>query len=476
MNSALPKLALLCHGLAAVAVGAGIVWLVSEVRRASRTLALIMASGLLLRFVLGLSLFWVAEHNLPVLQSLRTPDGVWTFALDSAGYLHDSTIMAEEGYFAIPAGLSPDYVVWLTAWMRLVGATAAAAPYLNLTLFALLCWLIVRTSAPTGRDRDDLPQLVTVGSFAFSPALLFHGSQALKDDLCAALLGVACVGALHLFYQHDAGGGSHRRTAGLLTVVAAAYFLAGLRGYAAGLVGCATAAAAALPWVYRSSSRRALALWSGATLVVVIGVGAVLRNGAAGEAAAARVESARQSAIALGSRALRVPDRLRHSFHKTGGNTNLAEGPVPARGEPMRPSTWMQRGRGLATGLGAIFVPMTVLQATGAVHLGMGTALRVATDVDTLFLDASILATIILLARRRVAVRWHLRYVCFALTLCLATTGFMAYIVTNFGTLFRLRVMLAVPIWMLGLAVVRGPLPDVRRVRYADVKNLFERT
>jgi len=136
--------------------------------------------------------------------------------------------------------------------------------------------------------------------------------------------------------------------------------------------------------------------------------------------------------------------------------------------------TWTARVHALITGLGAIVIPMTVLQATGAVEIGIGTGHRVAADIDTLFLDASILASLVLLTRRRAAARWHLRYVCFALVLAVTTTGLMAYIITNFGTLFRLRVMLAVPIWMLGLASFRGPLPEVRRVRYAEFANIVE--
>ncbi len=452
MDSALQFLTLAGHAVAALAVAAGIVWLFRDVRRASRTLGLIMAGGLLVRLGLGLTLFWIAERNAPVLHSLRTADGIWTFALDSAAYLHDASIMAEEGYFAIPTGFSPDYVVWLTAWMRILGTSAATAPLLNLSLFALVCWLIAKTAAPVGRDRDDLPQLVAVGSFAFSPALLLHGTQALKDDLCVALIAVSCVGALHLFsHPHDARG-RRRHAIGLLTMLTAGYLLYGLRNYTTGLIGGATVVAAAQPWTCHASMRRSVALWGGPLLIIVIAVGAGLWMGVAGGTAAVRAESSRQWAVASGAKALSVPDRLRYNFHKTGGNTNLAPGPVPAPRSAVVPLTWTARGRALVIGLGAIFIPMTLLQATGAVELGIGTGLRVAADIDTLVLDASILASLILLTRRRAAARWHLRYVCFALVLGLATSGLMAYIVTNFGTLFRLRVMVAVPIWMLGLA------------------------
>ena len=480
MDSALQFLTLLCRVAAALAVGAGIVWVYRDVRRASRTLGLILACGLLLRIGLGLTLFWIAARHAPILQWLRPPDGYGTFALDAAVYLQEASVTAGSGHVAIPAGFSPDYIVWLTAWMLMFGTSAATAPFFNLTLFALVFWLIVKTAGPVGRDREDLPQIVMAGSFAFSPALLIHGSQALKDDLCAALIAVSCVGARYLFsHQPDGNSGPRRQAIGLLTMLIAGYLLFGPRDYTVGLIGGAALLAAASPWAYRASTWRTLALRAGAVLVVAIGAGAGLWIGAAGDGVAARVESGRQLAVSSGAKALRLPDKLRHSFHKTGGNTNLAPGPVPARGSAVTVLTWPERARALATGIGAIFIPMTVLQATGAVDLGMGPGLRVATDVDTLFLDASILASLVLLVKRRAAARWHLRYVCFVLALGIATTGLMAYVVTNFGTLFRLRIMLAVPIWMLGLAVsreVQPEMPDVRRVRHTAFTNILERT
>ena len=454
--------------LAAVAVFTAIAWLCNDVRRASRTLGIIVACGLLLRIGLGLTLFWLVETDAPFLRSLRTPDGIWRFALDSAGYLHDASLAAGSGHIAPSAGFSPDYAAWLSAWMRLLGTSPVTAPLLNLTLFAIVCWLVVRTAAPTGRDADDVPQLVAVGSFAFSPALLLHGSQALKDDLCAALIAIACVGALRLFApEPEAGGRLRRRATGLLTMLAACYLLFGLRNYAVGLIGGATAVGATLPWACRRSSWRATARAGAAVLACVV-LAVALWLGAAGSTVAARAESGRLLAVKAGSKALGAPDALRHGFHKTGGNTNLVPGPVPAWRTPVPSLTVTQRARALLTGLAAIFVPITLLQATGAVELGIGRGLRLATDIDTIFLDASIAAALLLLGRRQAAARCHLRYVRFALALGIATTILMAYIVTNFGTLFRLRVMLAVPIWMLGVAVACEPLPSVQRVQDAE--------
>ncbi len=82
-----------------------------------------------------------------------------------------------------------------------------------------------------------------------------------------------------------------------------------------------------------------------------------------------------------------------------------------------------------------------------------GRGLLAITDADTLLMDLTIGAAIAVLVRRRSAIRGRLPYVCFMATLGLAAALLMAYIVTNFGTLFRLRVMASVPLWLLPLAL-----------------------
>ena len=104
-------------------------------------------------------------------------------------------------------------------------------------------------------------------------------------------------------------------------------------------------------------------------------------------------------------------------------------------------------------GLGLIFVPVSLLKALSIVEFSGGRGLLAITDVDTLFMDLTIAAVILVLLRRRSAVRDRLPYVCFAATLAIVTSVLMAYIVTNYGTLFRLRLMAAAPIWLLPLAL-----------------------
>jgi hypothetical protein len=115
----------------------------------------------------------------------------------------------------------------------------------------------------------------------------------------------------------------------------------------------------------------------------------------------------------------------------------------------------------VALGLGLIFVPVSVLRGLSIVDFTGGRGLLAITDADTLLMDLTIAAAIAVLVRRRSAIRDRLPSVCFMGTLGLAAALLMAYIVTNFGTLFRLRLMVSVPLWLLPMALshrVRSPV------------------
>ena len=74
------------------------------------------------------------------------------------------------------------------------------------------------------------------------------------------------------------------------------------------------------------------------------------------------------------------------------------------------------------------------------------------TDIDTIFLDLTMVAALALLATQFKHVK---RNWAFALTAVLVggvTAVLLGYVVTNYGTLFRLRLLAAMPIWLLPLA------------------------
>jgi hypothetical protein len=143
----------------------------------------------------------------------------------------------------------------------------------------------------------------------------------------------------------------------------------------------------------------------------------------------------------------------RAGFQRSGGGTNIAPfGPSPPEDGP---PDYLKR---FLVGVSTLFVPMTLLQLLGIVHLSGGRGLIFLTDLDTIYVDALIVATFAFLWYRWDAARARLPFVAFLLVLGITTGGLMAYVVTNFGTLFRLRMMVSLPIWLLAVAALPSTL------------------
>jgi hypothetical protein len=105
----------------------------------------------------------------------------------------------------------------------------------------------------------------------------------------------------------------------------------------------------------------------------------------------------------------------------------------------------MARLKYLATGLAAMFVPISVLKTLSIVSFAGGRGLLLITDLDTAVLDLGLGVGLFLLLLQRSAVRLSPATV-FVVVLAISTTVAMAYVVTNFGTLFRLRLLASTPL------------------------------
>ena len=86
-------------------------------------------------------------------------------------------------------------------------------------------------------------------------------------------------------------------------------------------------------------------------------------------------------------------------------------------------------------GLATYFVPLSLLNALSIVNIPIGRGLGVLADLDTVFVDATILTSLALVYLRWETARKHAPYVCFLLVLGCATV-LTAYVVSNFGTMF----------------------------------------
>jgi hypothetical protein len=136
-----------------------------------------------------------------------------------------------------------------------------------------------------------------------------------------------------------------------------------------------------------------------------------------------------------------------------------------AAGAASLPEETTSGGRleGIAVGLGAVLLPSPILGKVAGIDLHISTTARLIADADTLMFDlmgAMILWLVV--ANRRETGSLPL---VFGLVLALLVVVPLAYVMTNFGTLIRLRLLVAAPLWLLTLALAPGfaarPSPSV---------------
>jgi hypothetical protein len=136
-------------------------------------------------------------------------------------------------------------------------------------------------------------------------------------------------------------------------------------------------------------------------------------------------------------------DRRREAIGEYGGNSMLS-----------RPAGSEGRIGGLAVGLGAVVLPISLLGRAAGLDLHIGTSARLIADADTVAFDVlALLILSLMIANRRQISPPPL---VFGLALALLVALPLAYVMTNYGTLIRLRLMVAAPMWLLTLALAPG--------------------
>ena len=93
------------------------------------------------------------------------------------------------------------------------------------------------------------------------------------------------------------------------------------------------------------------------------------------------------------------------------------------------------------------------MRATSLVEFDGGRGLLAITDLDTIFLSMTLVAMCVMIRQTRSAGQ-NLASVVFIVALAAISAVVIAYVVTNFGTLFRLRLMVATPAWLAPLALM----------------------
>jgi hypothetical protein len=452
-----------------VLVAGGMVLLLREIRKGDPTMGAVVAGGVLLRAAIGATLFWISYLDLPVLSSLHSGDGFWQLAPDARSYHHTAERAVREGWHVIASSSpSPTFTRLLAAWMWLVGVSPASGLFLNLLLFTASSWLVVRVFRPASENRFAL--ILLLGAYSYLPAAVLFSVQALKDQLVLAL--VLCMGAAMWMWTVPPAAPERDRMPRMLgpaLLVLSVFLVGGIRSYFAALVVFAFLAAA-LPAILQAAglTGRLRAATAKAAWVVVLWMAFAAGSGpyhAYYESLVARaigLEGTAGVTAALG----RV-ERARTAFVLSGGDTNIAAADElsgeDAVGGPLQAGRTIRR---FLLGVAVTFVPIHVVQWTGQVSLRGGRGLLLLTDIDTAIVLLVSVVGVAYVLRRRSAVGGRISYVVFCGVLATSTILLMAYVVTNYGTLFRLRLFPLMALWMLPLAVSSTVSPAPSRPRH----------
>jgi hypothetical protein len=417
-----------------------------------------------------------------VLQSLHSGDGFWHLAPDAPLYYVPAARAVGEGLHVVgPDTPSPGYVRTLAIWMAAVGVSPASPLLLNLLVYAFSCWLLVRLS---WRSRHRVPVEAVapaVVGLTFSPALLFCSTQILKDVFFVSLVVAGAVGIRTLLETPRVSRVSRPPTvpliAGGLAATIAVYLMAGVRPYFALMFWTALAGASVLAVLLSVRASFTRSVIASTALVAMTWLAFAVGGGPQGEryellarhAAARAVQRATgiamppqeprtaQSAEARAPASpgvLQTVDSVRRDFVSTGGATNLVKKPASTEvsADDDRP-TGPSRLAAMATGIAVIFVPISILRALDIVHFEGGRGLLYLTDLDTVFFGLTALGVVAVLVRHRRSLHALVPFGAFLAGLGLIAVVLIGYVVTNYGTLFRLRLIAFTTIWLAPLAV-----------------------
>jgi len=430
------------HVAASVLIGCLILSIVRWIKVRASTAGTIVALGILFRAVVGLTLFVISYADLPFARSMHSADGFWRLAPDAREYYRAATEVGSWGFGPI---LEPSagYVRTLAVWMNIVGNSPAAGLYLNLLIFALSAMLIVAVW-PSGNRLSELPLHASLASLTFSPVLVVHSSQPLKDDLAAGALVLGCVGSYVLFRVVRMGSALSEPLAislGIAAMMISIWVTLAVRPYYAFLFGGAYLLAAVISGF--SSDRRTAVLVNGTASVLLCT--SVLASSTYSRAAISELFGSATSFSSVTTTAVEILRRHQTHFATTPGGTNAA---ADVMDRSLTPGAATHGRWNITSGLALMFVPTAIAQPLSIFQLSGGRSLLPFADADTVFFDATILVFIALSVRRRSSLLSNAPYLCFVSSLDLMTTLLLAYIVTNLGALLRLRLMVAVPMWM----------------------------
>jgi hypothetical protein len=453
-------------------LAAAIAWLLFRGYRwiavRSSVLGRIVGATIVLRLTLGVALFWISFLRLPFALSLQIPAGLgfWQGALDARGYYLTASDGAYNGWLyplasEVPA---PLFVNVLALWLMAVGESPAAGLFLNACLYVLVSVVAVRVFAPTNDWRRDLPCITFVACISFSPALLLHSSQPLKEEFTTAVLCLSCLAmpACTPLFRGAPDRRSTWRSVVLAALAAGAttYVLGGVRWYLAYVViGALALTFFVLAMRWRTTGLVRCFAGSAAILAVAL-LGFLASTGTV--YAPSRIARTEQTGLwRFPSIAWNWLRNGRTGFLAAGGGTNMIVAIREDGGElgdiaSAVPQTAGEHVRAAAIGAAALTLPISAFQALTGVTLSGGRGMLRFTDLDTVVQVSATVFAVVVLWRRRRGIGDRLPLAVYALTFSATLFLALAYVVTNFGTLWRMRPLALVPLWLTLVAVSPG--------------------
>jgi len=425
--------------------------------RESPVFGAVVAAGTAIRLVGGVGLVAISYYHWPVLQSLQTGDGYWAIAPDARVYFQLAADAARLPPGSIIGGSpSPTYVLALSLWFRVFGATVTNGVVFNVACYVVAAMAIVRLAG----DRLRRLGAIALCCVSFSPALVLTSTQVLKDAFFAMLIVVGCASAIVVLRgAADSLSAQPGRVAtGVALAAAAVAAMAGVRAYFALFVWIAVAGGLVTAvWIADSRRRGRVAAFAASVLVVLwcaFAVGAdtyytyyqelIARTTGINVSMRALLPSGGvPPSVSPGSALVERLNSLRDGFLGSGGATSFGLNHAQAGRRSVA-----EMAEDLATGLAVSLVPITALKTAGIVSFDGGRGLLTLTDLDTLFIDATLLLIGVAMARSGDVSRRDVASIVFVAALAVISAVVVAYVVTNFGTLFRLRLVAAIPAWL----------------------------
>lgn len=466
-----------------------------------RTQPRVVIAGFLIRALVGQALFWISYLKLPFARSLQTGNGFWFFAIDGPHYLNYAVLLLGDGpreiLFLGDRFPSRFFVQTLTTFVAAFGEVASVAILLNCMVFLATCSIVKRFG------RNDIvlaaiafcPALVL---FSLQPlkdafflmlmaALIYsyHRWEELwrGDGSKVQLLGWSialfattyALAAIRWYFAIIAWAASAifaviviagTRRRGLAIVAHLVLFIALPQAARYGALDMPPSfsrlvnPATAIEWrptVAKSHITMVRSGFETSPGATTITPGAALETPSTAVATTTTPPPAptkiavkpKPQPSAAKSQPKPKPQASTAKPNPPTPKPQPAPKPLPVSEPqpaplPIMPASSIQQSfvSRLITGFAALFVPRTIAEALGILNVGGGRGLWLFAETDTIFLDLVLLYTIFSCVRNLRSGRSQITATfVWCLLLLIMTAGPMVYTVNNFGTLFRLRLM-----------------------------------